>query len=293
MPPPVASTAEQISPISTKPAKQPTATAKAASSSAFVSAHHNVSNTLPQLKQKTGIVKSKVPPPVPPRGSPKERRAGNQQPHLAAGSTSNRYKMATGGDAAYVRDDKNAGSQNVNNPSTSSFCLRPTPVIAQDCDDRIDFYTDPDGLEIVPKFGERRSPSCVDDWLELNQLHTAQTTNPNQIRIKTQCLQREISFPAVKPLATVPSMIQSFSSPSIRPNLKQSVYAIESSNQNCLELDDLRKASSVSKLLATTFRDETQKPYTPKTHNSPIMGKRITKRRAPRPDQTVVHQRCT
>ncbi|XP_037043534.1 phosphatidylinositol 4-phosphate 5-kinase type-1 alpha isoform X3 [Bradysia coprophila] len=30
--------------------------------------------TLPPLKQKTAIVKSKVPPPVPPRGSPKERR---------------------------------------------------------------------------------------------------------------------------------------------------------------------------------------------------------------------------
>lgn len=188
-----------------------------------------------------------------------------------------------------IRDDKNAGS----------FCLRPSStvaVVAQDSDEHlIDYYT-PDGVEIVPRFGERRSPSCVDDWLELNHLHNVQTTNHKQICIKTKCLQREISFPAVKPMVTVPTMIQSFSSPSIRPNSKES--ALPSSrfiktSQNCLELENLRKASSVSKLLATTFKGETtQKANTPSKHNQTVILKRINKRRAPRPDQ-IVHQRCT
>lgn len=174
-----------------------------------------------------------------------------------------------------IRDDKNAGS----------FCLR-----------QVDYYT-PDGVEIVPRFGERRSPSCVDDWLELNHLHNVQTTNHKQICIKTKCLQREISFPAVKPMVTVPTMIQSFSSPSIRPNSKESALPssrfIKPTSQNCLELENLRKASSVSKLLATTFKGETtQKAYTPSKHNQTVILKRINKRRAPRPDQ-IVHQRCT
>lgn len=256
---------------------------------------------LPQLKQKTGIVKSKVPPPVPPRGSPKERRGGNQQQHqhLGSSNSNHRYKMSSSEvhSSSAVRDDRNAGSQNVN--SSSNLCLRPSiaVVVAHDKEDPIDYYT-PDGVEIVPKFGERRSPSCVDDWLELNHMHNAKTANSEHIRIKTKCLQKEFSFPSGKPLNTVPSMIQSFSTPSIRPNSIECAGTVLPSrftnpNQNCLELENLRKASSVSKLLATTFKDETHKTVNndlSSRHKNTII-KRNTKRRAPCPDQ--IAQRCT
>lgn len=289
-----ASTAEQISPVATKPTKQ-SATASKASSGGH---NNNSFNMLPQLKQKTGIVKSKVPPPVPPRGSPKERqRSGNHN----VNSINSRFKMGAAAEtSAMVRDDKNAGSQNVN---TSRFCK--PPIVTQvsgadpiDDDDDKDYYT-PDGVEIVPKFGARRSPSCVDDWLELNHLHNAKTnsTAAVQIRIQTKCLQREISFPAVKPLCTVPSMIQSFSSPTFRLNSKESGLSSSryvKTNQNCLELENLRKASSVSKLLATKFKDETQKTNTPRSKHdqTTTIVKRTIKRRAPCPEQ-MIHQRCT
>lgn len=276
-----ASTAEQISPVSTKPLKQPPTATKTSS------VHH--ASVLPHLKQKTGIVKSKVPPPVPPRGSPKDRRGGKQQHLSGGGSNAARFKMGT--ESSAIRDDKNAGSHHV---TTSSGYLRPPFVAADgadndDCVEAVDYYT-PDGVEIVPKFGERRSPSCVDDWLELNHLHNVQTTQ--QIRIQTKCLQREISFPAIKPQMTVPSMIQSFSSPTIRLNANGSAIAAPNigTSQNCVELENLRKSSSVSNLLATTFKNERKTIYTPRTPKQTLI-KRTTKRRAPRPQPNI--QRCT
>lgn len=249
---------------------------------------------LPQLKQKTGIVKSKVPPPVPPRGSPKDRRGGgshHQQQHNL-GSSNNRIKIGPGATDTSVTDEKNAGSQIVN---TSSLYFRPLSLVGPesvDDDEQIDYYT-PDGVEIVPKFGERRSPSCVDDWLELNHLHNVKTTSNTtaQIHIKTKCLQREISFPAVKPLMTVPTIIQSFSSPSIPPISKDIAKSRSFTNKpNCLELEDLRQASSVSKLLATTFKNNTHKISTPRKQTKTLI-KASNKRRAPCPDTIV--QRCT
>ncbi len=80
--------------------------------------------------------------------------------------------------------------------------------------------------EHVPVFGERRSPSCVEDWLEINdfeyapapidspvKLITPANLPKNKLTIQTRFLQRENSFRSSGGSSgrTVKSIIESFS----------------------------------------------------------------------------------
>lgn len=134
--------------------------------------------TLPPLKQKTVIVKSKVPPPVPPRGSPKDRRV--KKP-----------------DASPKGTPPSSGSY-IKNHLNDKFLACPT------------FKQRTKRTLNPPLFGERRSPSCVEDWLAINDfgvpqlddlLHASSNNNNNknilptkQIPLKTNILKRENSF---------------------------------------------------------------------------------------------------
>lgn len=80
--------------------------------------------------------------------------------------------------------------------------------------------------EYVPVFGERRSPSCVEDWLEINdfdsapvpidspvKLKTPVNLSKNSLNIQTRFLQRENTFRSSggSSSRTVKSLIESFS----------------------------------------------------------------------------------
>lgn len=241
------STADNASPVSAKPPKQTVLKAPV----------HHSSNVLPQLKQKTGIIKSKVPPPVPPRGSPRDRRGG----HQSSSSRSMAYETNT-------KEDKHSGSRSV---SKSNRYLVPSTAKRGVCQDLT--VPNQNDFEMVPKFGACRSPSCVDDWLELNDLHIkSTTTEPNRrIFVHTKVLTRDTSFHAIKPMKTVPFIIQSFSNPSIHEQQTKNISDHENKSQlfsqlitsnataTCEELDDLRKSLSVSTLLSTTFKSYTAK----------------------------------
>lgn len=85
----------------------------------------------------------------------------------------------------------------------------------------------PDKDEHVPHFGERRSPSCVEDWLEINdfdctsapiddspiKLKIPANVSKNSLTIETRSLQRENSFRSSGGSSgrTVKSIIESFS----------------------------------------------------------------------------------
>lgn len=55
--------------------------------------HQQIHQNLPPLKQKSNIVKQKVPPPVPPRGSPKVRRGGGN--NTTSSSSSSKHNSGT------------------------------------------------------------------------------------------------------------------------------------------------------------------------------------------------------
>lgn len=183
---------------------------------------------MPALKQKTGIIKSKVPPPVPPRGSPRDRRSGggssnnNGNTHQNKSGLSPRGTPPSSGSVNYlndkyfdvVRPNPNANlitacpGPDANNKSYSK-ANSPIPIRSTVVNEQI-FPTD---LILRPVFGERRSPNCVQDWLEVNGemndfgssdfdrkiiewskrgKHALMARKP--LPIKTAILQREDSF---------------------------------------------------------------------------------------------------
>lgn len=162
--------------------------------------------TIPALKQKTGIIKSKVPPPVPPRGSPRDRRSGNGS---NKSGLSPRGTPPSSGSVNYLNDkyfnvarpNPNANlADNREKSAKSPIPIRTTAVNEQIL---------PTALILRPVFGERRSPTCVQDWLEVNDFGssdfdrkivewTQRGKNAAKLRkpipIKTAILQREDSF---------------------------------------------------------------------------------------------------
>lgn len=105
------------------------------------------SNVPPPVRQRAstsgsaaGALKARVPPPVPPRGSP--RRKDTQDSSRAHSTT-----PGTAAASAYDLYSNSAASVSV-----SSCNLLQLPS------------------EAMPRFGERRSPSNVQDWLELHDL---------------------------------------------------------------------------------------------------------------------------
>lgn len=225
------------------------------------SQQQNPSGTLPPLKQKTGIVKSKVPPPVPPRGSPKDRR---------------------GHRGASPKGTPSSGSYNHLNDKYFDACARKSS-------NNYDKQRFDGSDEKPPAFGDRRSPSCVEDWLELNNFDVLPPAidsprkviaeHKRPISFTTKFLQRERSFHSIgrsSSSSSVQSMIKSYAIPNntveplgcVRPtafNVKSSLENIRrhletrrtsSPNAMTREIADLRRNSNVSKLLSTYERQE-------------------------------------
>lgn len=115
--------------------------------------------TIPPLKQKTGIIKSKVPPPVPPRGSPRVDRRTSAGSYKSAGP-SPRGATPSSGEQNYLNDKYFNQIQ----PNPNNVCrLSPQK-----------FRTNNDRESVSPSLSARtpifrnRSPTCVRDWLEIN-----------------------------------------------------------------------------------------------------------------------------
>lgn len=190
-------------------------TAPSQSNNAAVSAAAigSAASTLPLLKQKTGIIKSKVPPPVPPRGSPKDRR-GHHHHHSNRASGSSPKGTTSSGSYNYLNDKYFACTQ-----STTS--RRPSQSQSTNNFDKHRFTILTSADDPVPVFGDRRSPSCVEDWLEINDFNLSppdqspkrasvtQTKKP--ISITTKFLQREYSFRSSAASSSVRSIVKSFS----------------------------------------------------------------------------------
>lgn len=166
-------------------------------------------NTIPQLKQKTGIIKSKVPPPVPPRGSPRVDRRTSAGSHKSMGLSPRATPTSTG-EPNFLNDkyfDVIQQNVSLNLLTPQRVCQRrsSTPII----------------------FGERRSPTCVSDWLEVNDFaasdfdEAALELDINETRIKikkrkpltiqTAILQRQTSFRSLQSSgSSVRSMVDSY-----------------------------------------------------------------------------------
>lgn len=210
------------SPIAATPSKPIMTTAPSQSNSAAVSAAATgsaVASTLPPLKQKTGIVKSKVPPPVPPRGSPKDRRGHHHhQTNSNRAGSSPKGTPPSSGSYNYLNDKYFACTQ-----STTSRRPSQTQSINNFDKHRFTILTNE---EPVPIFGDRRSPSCVQDWLEINDFNiSAPDQSPKRviatassvdvivkkpIAITTQFLQRENSL-RNSASSSVRSIVKNFS----------------------------------------------------------------------------------
>lgn len=165
---------------------------------------------MPPLKQKSNIVKAKVPPPVPPRGSPNARRGQTHKGSSASigsrGTQGKNNKILVGkySDGPINQIDEaikaRYGKTKLNNQS-----LGQTPV-----------------------FGDRKSPTNVKDWLELNdfacvepevgvkkigvlknfQCDVSIGLSPKKpIILQTETLKRENSFKALS--QNSPSSVQS------------------------------------------------------------------------------------
>lgn len=157
-----------------------------------------ISQTIPPLKQKTGIIKSKVPPPVPPRGSPRVDRRTSASSHASPRATpsSGRHEMN------YLNDKYFDTIQ----PNPNNLC-RLSPQHLYKKDDR------PISPPRTPIF-RNRSPTCVRDWLEVNDFAASdydesvlqfKITEPTKcvtikprkpLPIRTAHLQRQSSFRA-------------------------------------------------------------------------------------------------
>lgn len=192
-------------------------------------------SSLPPLKQKTGIVKSKVPPPVPPRGSPRDRResAGSNKTIASA-----RGASPLSGELNYLNDKY----FDCVRPNTNNLC-KLTP-------NRLHPNRSPQSKCASPQpiFGDRRSPTNVRDWLEVNDFHASdfdeiilrerQSQSPTNvtikpkipISIKTSLLQRENSFRSSG--SSVLTMVKDYSKKiqqrklPMRTNIIRDIYSI-------------------------------------------------------------------
>lgn len=159
-----------------------------------------ISQILPPLKQKTGIIKSKVPPPVPPRGSPRVDRRTSASSYRSAGASPR--ATSSSGEQNYLNDKYFDTVQ----PNPNNLC-RLTPQKLYKKEERRS------STPRTPIFRDR-SPTCVRDWLEVNDFASDNydesvikfkiteptpciTIKPRKpIPIRTTHLQRQSSFRA-------------------------------------------------------------------------------------------------
>lgn len=158
-------------------------------------------SNIPPLKQKTGIIKSKVPPPVPPRGSPRVDRRTSASSHKSA-SASPRATPSSGRHEMNYLNDKYFDTIQ---PNPNNMCrLSPQKFYKKD-------EKSTNSPPRTPIFRDR-SPTCVRDWLEVNDFAASdydenvlqfKITEPTKcvtikprkpLPIRTAHLQRQSSF---------------------------------------------------------------------------------------------------
>lgn len=169
------------------PAKSQTTTAPTAT-------FQGLKSSIPPLKQKTGIVKSKVPPPVPPRGSPRDRRdtGGSQKITASAHGT-----PSISGSLNYLNDK-------------FFDCVRPNPNNSCKLTPIKLHSKSPTRLHSVspqPIFGDRRSPTCVRDWLEVNDF-SASNYDQNILEFKDSQQVENLTHKSRKPIPFRTSILQ-------------------------------------------------------------------------------------
>lgn len=144
--------------------------------------------TIPPLKHKTGIItKSKVPPPVPPRGSPHVDR------RKSAGPSPRGATPSSGDDQNYLNDKY----FNTIQPNPNNIC-RLSPQKLYKIDDARVSSPSPSSSSRTPIFRDR-SPTCVRDWLEVNDF-AASDYDENVLQFKITEPQKCITIKPRKPL---------------------------------------------------------------------------------------------
>lgn len=137
-------------------------------------------SSIPPLKQKTGIVKSKVPPPVPPRGSPRDRRESSG---AGGGLGSAHGTPSISGSFNYLNDKYFDSIR----PNPNNSCkLTPIKLLHSRRESTVSVTSPP------PIFGDRRSPTCVRDWLEVNDFNASNyernILERNELAVPVECI---------------------------------------------------------------------------------------------------------
>lgn len=158
---------------------------------------------IPPLKQKTGIIKSKVPPPVPPRGSPRVDRRTSATSQKSTGASPRATPSSGRHQINYLNDKYFDTIQ----PNPNNMC-RLSPQKLYNNDENVS--ASPSRTPIF----RNRSPTCVRDWLEVNDFAASDydesvlqfkitepmkciTIKPRKpLPIRTAHLQRQSSFRA-------------------------------------------------------------------------------------------------
>ncbi|XP_058824660.1 phosphatidylinositol 4-phosphate 5-kinase type-1 gamma isoform X4 [Topomyia yanbarensis] len=164
-------------------------TSRTGAASGAAGANSSTTPTMPPLKKKTSIVKASVPPPVPPRGSPKMSKAGKK----GAGGG------GTGGPGATGSLPSQSGSSHWGRSSAGkpNHQLKPTPKPPQHCTNAKQYA---------------RSPNKVLSWLSSHDFQTvesgesAQTGVPPIQRYKNISDLRKPNLEQSVPSEGVPSM---------------------------------------------------------------------------------------
>lgn len=174
---------------------------------------------MPPLKQKSNIVKAKVPPPVPPRGSPNARRGQTHKGGPSGSSASIGSRGTQGKNIKIVVDRYSDGPINQIDEAIKARYGK-TKLNNQN-------------LGQTPVFGDRKSPTNVKDWLELNDFDCVEPEvgvkkigvlknfqcdvsiglSPKKpIILQTESLRRENSFKALSQNSpsSVRSMVKTF-----------------------------------------------------------------------------------
>lgn len=163
-----------------------------------------ISPMIPPLKQKTGIIKSKVPPPVPPRGSPRVDRRTSASSQKSTGASPRATPSSGRHEINYLNDKYFDTIQ----PNPNNMCrLSPQKLYKKDENEKT---VSPSRTPIF----RNRSPTCVRDWLEVNDFAASdydesvlqfKITEPTKcitikprkpLPIRTAHLQRQSSFRA-------------------------------------------------------------------------------------------------
>lgn len=115
----------------------------------------------------SGASKSKVPPPVPPRGSPRRKKSDGHNEVGRGVSNTGRYSIGSNNKETSIQTDIVNHSVKSSSPtiaSTFKTVKTPEQKLPQ-AKNTLQVMEKP-----LPRFGECRSPSNVQDWLELHDL---------------------------------------------------------------------------------------------------------------------------